>query len=113
MAVAIALFAGVLGADRHRARGPHEDRAARRDAGAARADDRAGAAIEAVDCNTIGLLVGMMLMVRLTEPTGVYTWLAIRAGQLSERPPARRRSLARGHHRAALGLPGQPDHRSC
>jgi len=40
-------------------------------------------AIEAIDFNTIGLLAGMMLMVRLTEPTGVYTWLAIRAGQLS------------------------------
>ena len=38
-------------------------------------------AIEAVDFNTIGLLAGMMLMVRLTEATGVYTWLAIRAGQ--------------------------------
>jgi Na+/H+ antiporter NhaD/arsenite permease-like protein len=25
----------------------------------------------------------MMLMVRLTETTGVYTWLAIHAGQLS------------------------------
>ena len=46
-------------------------------------------AIEAVDWETIGLLAGMMLMVRLTEPTGVYTWLAIRAGQLS-----RGRSLA-------------------
>jgi len=46
-------------------------------------------AIEAIDFNTIGLLAGMMLMVRLTEPTGVYTWLAIRAGQLS-----RGRSLA-------------------
>jgi Na+/H+ antiporter NhaD/arsenite permease-like protein len=41
------------------------------------------AAIEAVDWNTLGLLAGMMLMVRITEPTGVYTWLAIRAGQLS------------------------------
>lgn len=40
-------------------------------------------AIESVDFNTIGLLVGMMLMVRITETTGVYTWLAIRAGQLS------------------------------
>jgi Na+/H+ antiporter NhaD/arsenite permease-like protein len=40
-------------------------------------------AIEAIDFNTIGLLAGMMLIVRLTEPTGVYTWLAIRAGQLS------------------------------
>jgi len=40
-------------------------------------------AIAAVDFNTIGLLVGMMVMVRLTEQTGVYTWLAIRAGQWS------------------------------
>jgi Na+/H+ antiporter NhaD/arsenite permease-like protein len=40
-------------------------------------------AVEAIDFNTIGLLTGMMLMVRLTETTGVYTWLAIRAGQLS------------------------------
>ena len=44
-------------------------------------------AIEAVDWNTIGLLTGMMLMVRLTEATGVYTWLAIRAGQLSRGRP--------------------------
>jgi Na+/H+ antiporter NhaD/arsenite permease-like protein len=41
------------------------------------------AAIEAIDWNTLGLLAGMMLMVRLTEPTGVYNWLAIKAGQLS------------------------------
>ena len=44
-------------------------------------------AVEAIDWNTIGLLVGMMLMVRITEPTGVYTWLAIRAGQLSQGRP--------------------------
>lgn len=44
-------------------------------------------AIEAVDWNTLGLLVGMMLMVKITEPTGVYTWLAIRAGQLSRGRP--------------------------
>ncbi|MGH2957334.1 MAG: SLC13 family permease [Solirubrobacterales bacterium] len=40
-------------------------------------------AIAAIDWNTLGLLAGMMLMVRATEPTGVYTWLAIRAAQLS------------------------------
>ena len=52
-------------------------------------------AIEAVDFNTLGLLVGMMLMVRLTETTGVYTYLAIRAGQLSRgRPLAVVASLA-------------------
>jgi Na+/H+ antiporter NhaD/arsenite permease-like protein len=45
------------------------------------------AAIEAVDWNTLGLLAGMMLMVKITEPTGVYTWLAIRAGQLSRGRP--------------------------
>jgi Na+/H+ antiporter NhaD/arsenite permease-like protein len=40
-------------------------------------------AIESIDFNTIGLLAGMMLMVKVTETTGVYNWLAIRAGQLS------------------------------
>ena len=40
-------------------------------------------AIEAIDWNTLGLLVGMMLMVKITETTGVYTWLAIRAGPVS------------------------------
>ena len=44
-------------------------------------------AIEAIDWNTLGLLAGMMLMVKITEPTGVYTWLAIRAGQLSKGRP--------------------------
>jgi Na+/H+ antiporter NhaD/arsenite permease-like protein len=44
-------------------------------------------AVEAIDFNTIGLLVGMMIMVRLTEATGVYTWLAIRAGQWSKGRP--------------------------
>jgi Na+/H+ antiporter NhaD/arsenite permease-like protein len=52
-------------------------------------------AVEAIDFNTIGLLVGMMVMVRLTEATGVYTWVAIRAGQLSHgRPPLVVASLA-------------------
>src|SRR6185312_12348239 len=44
-------------------------------------------AVEAVDWNTLGLLVGMMLMVKVTEPTGVFTWLAIRTGQLSRGRP--------------------------
>jgi Na+/H+ antiporter NhaD/arsenite permease-like protein len=44
-------------------------------------------AIEAIDWNTLGLLAGMMLMVKVTEPTGVYTWLAIKAGQLSRGRP--------------------------
>src|ERR687893_1622306 len=53
------------------------------------------AAIEAIDWNTLGLLAGMMLMVKITEPSGVYNWLAIRAGQLSGgRPVAAARALA-------------------
>ena len=52
-------------------------------------------AIEAVDWETIGLLAGMMLIVRVTEPTGVYTFLAIRAGQFARgRPLAVVMSLA-------------------
>jgi Na+/H+ antiporter NhaD/arsenite permease-like protein len=46
-------------------------------------------AIESIDFNTIGLLAGMMLVVRVTEATGVYDYMAIRAAQL-----ARGRSLA-------------------
>lgn len=45
------------------------------------------AAIEAIDWNTLGLLAGMMLMVKITETTGIYAWLAIRAGQLSRGRP--------------------------
>jgi len=44
-------------------------------------------AIEAVDWNTIGLLAGMMLIVKITETTGVYTYFAIRAGQLAKGRP--------------------------
>jgi Na+/H+ antiporter NhaD/arsenite permease-like protein len=44
-------------------------------------------AVDAIDWNTLGLLVGMMLMVKVSETTGVYTWLAIRAGQLSRGQP--------------------------
>ncbi len=44
-------------------------------------------AVAAIDFNTIGLLAGMMLIVRLTEPSGVYNYLAIRAGQLSRGRP--------------------------
>jgi Na+/H+ antiporter NhaD/arsenite permease-like protein len=52
-------------------------------------------AIDAIDFNTIGLLAGMMLMVKLTETTGAYNWLAIRAGQVSRgRPLAVTASLA-------------------
>ena len=73
-------------------------------------------AIEAVDFNTIGLLVGMMVLVYLTQQTGVYDYVAIRAGQLSRRPAARCNHRPRRHNRAALGIPsttldGCCDHR--
>ncbi len=41
------------------------------------------AAIEAVDWSTLGLLVGMMILVGLTERTGVFTYVALRTAQLS------------------------------
>jgi Na+/H+ antiporter NhaD/arsenite permease-like protein len=44
-------------------------------------------AIEAIDWNTLGLLAGMMIMVKVTEPTGVYAWIAIKAGHLSRGRP--------------------------
>jgi Na+/H+ antiporter NhaD/arsenite permease-like protein len=44
-------------------------------------------AIESVDFNTLGLLVGMMILVYLTQQTGVYDYIAIRAGQFSKGRP--------------------------
>jgi Na+/H+ antiporter NhaD/arsenite permease-like protein len=46
-------------------------------------------AIEAVDWGVLGLLAGMMVLVWGTERTGVFTYLAIRVGQLSRGRPAR------------------------
>jgi Na+/H+ antiporter NhaD/arsenite permease-like protein len=46
-------------------------------------------AIEAVDWSTLGLLVGMMIIVGLTERTGVFTYLALRVAQLSRGRPMR------------------------
>jgi Na+/H+ antiporter NhaD/arsenite permease-like protein len=52
-------------------------------------------AVESIDFNTIGLLTGMMILVYLTQQTGVYDFVAIRAGQLSGgRPFAVTMSLA-------------------
>ena len=44
-------------------------------------------AIEAIDFNTIGLLAGMMILVHLTQQTGIYDYIAIRAGQVSKGRP--------------------------
>ena len=46
-------------------------------------------AIEAVDFNTIGLLAGMMILVYLTQQTGIYDYIAIKAGQISHGEPFR------------------------
>ena len=47
------------------------------------------AAIEAVDWPTLGLLVGMMILVATTERTGVFTYLALQAARLSGGRPLR------------------------
>ena len=44
-------------------------------------------AIAAVDWSTLGLLTGMMILVGLTEKTGVFTYLAIRVAQVSRGRP--------------------------
>ncbi|MGH3013140.1 MAG: ArsB/NhaD family transporter, partial [Gaiellaceae bacterium] len=46
-------------------------------------------AIDAVDWGTLGLLVGMMVLVGLTERTGVFTYLALKTAQLSDGKPFR------------------------
>jgi len=44
-------------------------------------------AIASVDFNTLGLLLGMMLMVALLEPTGFFQYLAVWAGRFSRGRP--------------------------
>jgi Na+/H+ antiporter NhaD/arsenite permease-like protein len=46
-------------------------------------------AIDAIDWGTLGLLVGMMVIVGLTERTGVFTYFALRVAQLSGGSPLR------------------------
>ncbi|MCL4528702.1 MAG: ArsB/NhaD family transporter [Chloroflexi bacterium] len=46
-------------------------------------------AIKAVDFNTLGLLLGMMILVALLEPTGFFQYLAVLAGRLSKGHPVR------------------------
>ncbi len=40
-------------------------------------------AIEAVDWGTLGLLVGMMIIVGLSERTGIFTYLSLKAAQIA------------------------------
>ncbi|HSI97174.1 MAG TPA: ArsB/NhaD family transporter [Gaiellaceae bacterium] len=44
-------------------------------------------AVEAIDWPTLGLLAGMMVIVALSEPTGIFTYIALRATQLSRGNP--------------------------
>jgi len=46
-------------------------------------------AIAAVDFNTLGLLLGMMILVALLEPTGFFQYLAVWTGRASQGRPVR------------------------
>lgn len=46
-------------------------------------------AIQAIDFETIGLLLGMMILVAMLEPTGFFQYLAVWAGRLSKGQPLR------------------------
>lgn len=46
-------------------------------------------AIEAIDLETIGLLLGMMILVALLEPTGFFQYIAVLAGRFSKGQPLR------------------------
>ena len=47
------------------------------------------AAIEAIDFNTLGLLLGMMILVAMLEPTGFFEYLAVLAARASKGKPIR------------------------
>lgn len=47
------------------------------------------AAIEAIDFNTLGLLLGMMILVAMLEPTGFFEYLAVVAARASKGKPVR------------------------
>jgi Na+/H+ antiporter NhaD/arsenite permease-like protein len=46
-------------------------------------------AVEVVDFNTLGLLIGMMILVGLLEPTGFFQYLAVFAAKISKGKPIR------------------------
>ncbi len=47
------------------------------------------AALEAIDVNTLGLLLGMMILVAMLEPTGFFQYLAVLAARSSKGKPER------------------------
>lgn len=46
-----------------------------------------GAALEAIDFNTLGLLLGMMVLVAMLEPTGFFQYIAVWAARTSRGKP--------------------------
>ena len=47
------------------------------------------AALEAIDFNTLGLLLGMMILVAMLEPTGFFQYIAVWAARASQGKPVR------------------------
>jgi Na+/H+ antiporter NhaD/arsenite permease-like protein len=47
------------------------------------------AALDAIDFNTLGLLLGMMILVAMLEPTGFFEYLAVLAARASKGKPVR------------------------
>jgi Na+/H+ antiporter NhaD/arsenite permease-like protein len=47
------------------------------------------AALEAIDFNTLGLLLGMMILVAMLEPTGFFQYIAVWAARVSQGKPVR------------------------
>jgi Na+/H+ antiporter NhaD/arsenite permease-like protein len=47
------------------------------------------AALEAIDFNTLGLLLGMMILVAMLEPTGFFQYIAVWAARVSKGKPVR------------------------
>src|SRR5919108_850980 len=47
------------------------------------------AALEAIDFNTLGLLLGMMILVAMLEPTGFFQYIAVWAARASRGKPVR------------------------
>jgi Na+/H+ antiporter NhaD/arsenite permease-like protein len=46
-------------------------------------------AVETIDVNTLGLLMGMMILVALLQPTGFFQYIAILVGKFSKGKPVR------------------------
>ena len=52
--------------------------------GAINAEDSLSLIIESIDFNTIGLLLGMIIIVAILGETGVFYWVGIKAGKISK-----------------------------